>query len=379
MDGQGWDDRGSAIDYGAEIDPSDMWRLLAYREHEVVVCDGARSVAPVWWCAGEENEQLWAWLDQFLIQPGRPDVWAWIESQGLDCVDATTLGRRYVYVTALGPSRKPLVSVEAAVEAYLQTREAVANHPRSITPGGRLGHLSTRYPVESPHDAMVVLPWSVTVIDGMVRGLAQNHSERLWARDVAVTATDPSGVEHTWRYPLAVQPFETMPFEIEGWTGSQSPSEIDLRVSAEMSPRIDLTRSLDLTWFNYHREIEEWIHKFPEEMVGSEIPDDFADFYFTEVRITRAAPTAQPRLAQAALEQTIEDLVVYAAVFNDGVLSDVLEMTPMTKVSVHTDEWVEVFGIGVEQPGFDIPIRGAVVGALLEYTSVIEVWAGGAA
>ncbi|MCY4665161.1 MAG: hypothetical protein OXC00_10880 [Acidimicrobiaceae bacterium] len=103
------------------------------------------------------------------------------------------------------------------------------------------------------------------------------------------------------------------------------------------------------------------------------------DFYFTEVRITRAAPTAQPRLAQAALEQTIEDLVVYAAVFNDGVLSDVFEMTPMTKVSVRTDGWVEVFGIGVEQPGVDGAVRGAVVGALLEYTSVIEVWAGGAA
>jgi len=373
-----WDGRGGGIDYGAEIDRDDMRRVREYRERRAVVCDEARFTAPIWECPGENHLQLEAYLAQFVIQPLPSDVLAWVESQGLGCRDATTLGRRYVYVTAGGPSR-PKVSVEAAVEDYLQARELGANRPSDFARGRPLGYWGAGHAVESPQDALVVLPWSVSVVDGVVRGLAQNHSERLWARDVAVTATDPSGVEHTWRFPLAVQPGEPMPFEIEGWTGSQSPAEIALTVSAEMSPRIDLTRSLGLNGLRYYLSVEELFDLYPEAMVGTAIPA--GDVSFIEVLIQRQAPTAQPRLAQATLEQTIENLMVYAATLNDDVVSDVFKLTPM--VSGYSGEepeleWIEVSGIGTELPGIG-STRSAIVGAIFKDEDEVFIWAGGAA
>ena len=94
--------------------------------------------------------------------------------------------------------------MQAAVEAYRNRAERW----RSGFPGRSLGYLGYRLVVESPQDGFVVLGWSVSVIDGVVRGLAQNHSERLWARNVTATATDPGGAEGMWRFPLAVQPGE---------------------------------------------------------------------------------------------------------------------------------------------------------------------------
>ena len=378
VDGEYWDRGGGGIDYGAELDGPDIQRVRAYRERHAVVCSPAEAAIPKWECPDGNYLELQAHLEQFVLQPRPSEVLAWAESMGFDCLDASTLGRRYVYVTIDGPS-VPRASVEATVEAYRQAVESYASRPSDFAPGEPLGYWGTNYVVEAPQDALVVLPSSVSVIDGVVRGLAQNHSERLWARNVTVTATDPAGVEHTWRFPLAVQPGEPVPFEIEGWTGSQPPSEIALAVSAEMSPTIDLTRSLDLTWSRYYRTVEELLHLFPEAMVGTEILD--GEFSFVEVLIQREAPTAQARLAPAALDQPIENLVVYAATLNGEVVSDVFELTPMVSVYLEEEpepEWIEVSGIGIELPGIG-PIGAAIVGALLEYPDKPLIWAGGAA
>ena len=374
IDGQYWADRGAGIDYGAEIDWRDMQRVRAYREREAVVC--GRAALPRWECPGGNYLVLRAYLEEFAIEPAPSEVLAWVKSQGFDCLDATTLGRRYVIVTGGGPWN-PKASVEEAVEAYRRAIELWGSHPSDFSRGGEpLGYWGDGFPVESPQDGLVVLSSSVSVIDGVVRGLAQNHSERLWARNVAVTATDPAGVEHVWRFPLAVQPGEPVPFEIEGWTGSHSPSEVPLAVSAELSPRIDLTRSLYLTWFRYYRSVEDYFDRYPEEMTGSEKPD--GAYSFVEVLINRRAPTAQARLAQAAREQTIENLAVYAAILNGGVVSDVFKLIPM--VEVYTEEaeteWIEVPGIGVELPGIG-PIGGATVGTLLNDYHRPFIWAGG--
>ena len=352
-----------------------MQRVRAYREYEAVVCGGA--ALPRWECPGGGYLELRAYLEQSTLQPAPSEVLAWVDSKGLDCIDATTLGRRYVYVTVNGPSF-PQVSVEAAAEAYRQQIERYGDLPSTFIPGQALGYWGDSFAVESPQDAVVVLPSSVSVIDGVVRGLAQNHSERLWARNVAVTATDPAGVEHVWRFPLAVQPGEPVPFEIEGWTGSQSPSEITLAVSAELSPKIDLTRSLKLIWFRFHRSAEELFDQYPEEMTGSEIPD--GEFYLLEVHIQRGAPVAQARLAETALKQPIENLAVYAATLNGGVVSDVFELIPMMMVysGGPEPEWIEVSSIGVELSGIGL-IRGVIVGAILNYQNEPLIWAGAVA
>ena len=379
IDGQYWAGRGDGIDYGAEIHPWYLSRVLERRERRVIVCSEAEAATPRWSCWGPGLSELRAYLEGLDKQPEPSEVVAWAENRGLDCYDAAAERRRYVYVADDGPMW-PEATVQAAAEAYRDRAEPWHSGPTNFLPGNPMGYRGDRFVVESPRDALVVLRWSVSVIDGVVRGLAQNHSRSLWARNVAVTATDPAGVEGVWRFPLAVQPGEPVPFEIEGWTGSQSPSEISLEVSADLSPRIDLTRSLKLIGYRGLVTKEEFLAEFPEEMAtgemaAGEIPD-FFDFF--QVDIQRRASTAHPRLAEAALEQPIENLTVYGATFDGGAVSDVFELTPMTMVYPQGSEpqWVEVPGFGVELS--DIGLVGyAEVGVILKNYSEPLIWAGG--
>ena len=169
-----------------------------------------------------------------------------------------------------------------------------------------------------------------------------------------------------------------MPFEIEGWNGSQLPSEISFEVSADLSPRIDLTRSLLLTEFKRFVSREEMLAAFPQEMIAGEIPDGYFDF--VEVHIEREASTAHPRLAEAAVKQTIENLVVYGATFNAGavVVLDVFQLTPGAEVYSPDSEvqWVEVSGLPAELPSGSLTGE-AIVGTILKENNPPHIWAGG--
>ena len=68
--------------------------------------------------------------------------------------------------------------------------------------------------VEAPVDGVRLLEDSVTVMDGVLRGMVRNLSRGLWAYEVTVTAAQR---EFVW--PLSVQPGEMAPFEIEDWEG----------------------------------------------------------------------------------------------------------------------------------------------------------------
>ena len=121
---------------------------------------------------------------------------------------------------------------------------------------------------------------------------------------------------------------------------------------------------------------EEFLEEFPEEMVMGEIPDGAFEFFF--VSIERRASTAHPRLAEAALDQPIENLTVYGATFEGGVVSDVFELTPMTTVHFEGSEpeWVEAPSMGVELPDFGL-IGDASVGIIVQGHSEPLIWAGG--
>ena len=166
------------------------------------------------------------------MRGGRPAVW---------CAGAQGAGGRYVYVTHLGPMAAE-VSVEAAVDAYRRLRDS-GGGSAAAPPQSPMGYVGPVFAVGSPVDSLEVLPESVGVAGGVLRGLAQNRSRSLWARNVVVKATDPAGGEGLWRFPLAVQPGEVLPFEIEHWPGTAVPSGIGFEVSAELSPTIDVTRS----------------------------------------------------------------------------------------------------------------------------------------
>ena len=334
------------IDYSAEVPPEALAHVERERRRHPVVCSPSEASAPLWKCWGDGSgrniAKLREHLDQFVEPPEPSEVQAWAESVGLDCWDAAAAGARYVYMTANGPMR-PQSSVEAAVEGYLE-RVAQGGERDIPTPNlrFRLGsYYFNYYTVETPADELVVLLRTVGVTDGALRGLAQNRSELLWARDVTVAATDRTGGSGQWRWPLTLQPSELFPFEIENWTGTQTPSEIDFTITADLSPTIDLTRSLEL--FPYQGEDTkahylQW-YDFPEDMGA--FPRGTAAFdalknsdrmRWLQLDIRHKASDAHPQLAETALQQTIENLTVYAALFDygsGGVVKEVWEMTPL--------------------------------------------------
>ena len=403
------------IDYSAEVPPEALAHVEKERRRHPVVCSPSEASAPLWKCWGDGSGRNIAKLrehfDQFAEPPEPSEVQAWAESVGLDCWDAAAAGARYVYMTANGPMR-PQSSVEAAVEGYLE-RVAQGGERDRPTPSlpFRLGnYYSNYYTVETPADELVVLLRTVGVTDGALRGLAQNRSELLWARDVTVAATDRTGGSGQWRWPLTLQPSEVFPFEIENWAGTQTPSEIDFTITADLSPTIDLTRSLDLLPYQGEDTKAHYLqwYDFPEDMDA--FPRGTAAFdalknndlmRWLQFDIRHKASTAHPQLTETALQQTIENLTVYAALFEwergdydeaMGVVKEVWEMTPLEPTGGQfgdgseeaqrrgdwtewqVGDWVEIRTI----PSGDYAIIGFVGDTNIGFTSDAFFWAGSA-
>ncbi len=200
---------------------------------------------------------------------------------------------------------------------YARDRQRrAANAPRFQRPSNNtLGFEGRDLPVDSPVDDVVVVPESVTVINATVRGLVQNRSWNLWARDVTVTAGDQQ-----WRFPLTVQPGELAPFEIEDWTGTTDPAAVDLVVTASLTPTVDISRAIHFGytpqnrwpfWFTWEEYLEnnygpEWA--VPEPPAG--------EFRFPRFSMELTPPDSHPDLEDQILNQTIADLRVYVALYN---------------------------------------------------------------
>ena len=99
-----------------------------------------------------------------------------------------------------------------------------------------------RYDLDVFSDEVAVRTDSVLVAGGVVRGLVQNMSQRLFARHVTVSVDGSA-----WVFPLTVQPTEVVPFEIEGYAGPSDPESIGFEVSAQFVPEPDPRRSLHVT------------------------------------------------------------------------------------------------------------------------------------
>ena len=395
------------IDYGARIPDEGMVYVEEERQRHPVVCSQDEASTPFWKCwgdgSGESIAKLRDYLSGFAEPPAPSEVQAWAESVGLDCWDAAAEQVRYVYMTANGPML-PQSSVEAAVEGYLKRVAQAEDQQGTAAVGQRLGAYPASYvygyKVETPVDALFVVTdeVSVSVIDGVVRGMAQNHSERLWARNVIVTATDPTGVVGEWQWPLTVQPLEIFPFEIENWTGTQNPTEMDFTITAALSPTIDLTRSLELHWYSYYDNKATYLywHDYPEEMgafpygtTAFEAMEDDDNMAWTEFDIRRQGSTTHPQLAEAAEQQTIRNLTVYAATTTDDtvdgawIVEEVWEMTPMDTTrgpgewdGWDSEDWIEsrtISTVSDWDPSIDESATVAFVGV-----GRPRIWAGGA-
>ena len=93
-------------------------------------------------------------------------------------------------------------------------------------------------PRSAPVDEVWVVPESVLVRDGVLRGLVRNRSWRYWAYDVTVAADG-----HQFAWPLSVQPGEVAPFEIHGWDGPADPEQIAFDIEADLSWHADPSRA----------------------------------------------------------------------------------------------------------------------------------------
>ena len=233
-------------------------------------------------------------------------------SRGVSCAEPG--GLRYVVITRNGPG-PPGVSPQDAVTQLRIGREN-SPHYGEVTgpPGHLLGYHGFYYHVYEPVDEVRVRADTVTVVDSTIRGMVQNLSDNLWARDVTVAVGDKK-----WVWPLTVQPGEVAPFEIENWTGATDPAAIDLQVTATLSTTIDISRALQFTsiiddfmgtWEQYQQD--------PNMYPAFAVPDPpDGEFNYFEAIMDIEAPTSHPSLANQILNQTITGLTAYVAFIQD--------------------------------------------------------------
>ena len=239
-------------------------------------------------------------------------------------------GRRYVYVTEYGPGPAGVSPQDAVEQLSDQAKNTASYGKTSQPPGIPLGYNIYRYKVESPADEVVVLPDSVTVTGGTIRGLIQNRSRTLWARDATVAAGGQQ-----WRWPLTMQPEETAPFEIHNWAGATDPAAINLTVTADLTPTVDISRAIAFTVINdWYGTWNEYLNqKFPTSAVPE--PPTGAFTYIEAVMEVRV-PTSHPQLAHQVNNQTVNNLRAYVAFFEDPhpgtgppiKVTDVVQITP---------------------------------------------------
>lgn len=235
-------------------------------------------------------------------------------------------GRRYVQVTRNGPG-PPGTSPQDATERLKMRRENSPHYGEvTVLPGTPMGYRGFSYDVDEPADEVRVMAETVTVADGTIRGLVQNLSENMWARDVTVAAGDKR-----WDWPLTVQPGEVAPFEIEGWTGTTDPAAIDLQVTATLSTTVDVSRALLFQGgYGFKGTWDEYIaSQFPDFAVP-EPPD--GEFYYTQAVVRVKAPTSHPSLANQVMTQTINDLRAYVAFMESGPPRGVVTTDRVLKV-----------------------------------------------
>lgn len=245
-------------------------------------------------------------------------------------VDCSPGGPRYVYMTEGGPGPAGTSPQDAIVQ--LNNRAKGSLGPRDTTgpPGQPLGYSIYQHKVHNPADEVVVLPDSVTVTGGTIRGLIQNRSRTLWARDATVTAGDQQ-----WRWPLTIQPEETAPFEIQNWAGTTDPAAINLTVTANLTPTVDTSRAIAFGKINYWYGT--WSEYLNQKFPTSAVPDPpTGAFIYIEAIMAIRVPTSHPQLAPQINNQTINDLRAYVAFFEDPdpgtgppiKVTDVVQITP---------------------------------------------------
>ncbi len=212
-------------------------------------------------------------------------------------------------------------------------------------PGGLFFELGSkrwpdRYELEGHRDEVAVRRDSVLVRGGVVRGLVQNMSDRLFARGVTVSVG-----EGRWVFPLTLQPTEVAPFVIEGYQGPSDPASISFEVAARFVPEPDPKRSLHIsglpgTWGEHWSDAQHRLPAFLIEVPEGLHDDDWGQYFVTSVNLY--VPTSHPSIAEEVRSVTIDDLRVYLTWLDaDDRVLDARELVPYQsiEVGVYEDGW----------------------------------------
>ena len=295
---------------------------------------------------------------------------------GADCGPG---GRRYVYMTEGGPG--PAGTSPQDAIARLNNRAKGSLGPRDTTgpPGQTLGYRIYRHKVHDPADEVVVLSDSVTVTGGTIRGLIQNRSRTLWARDATVAAGGQQ-----WRWPLTMQPEETAPFEIQNWAGTTDPAAINLTVTADLTPTVDISRAIAFAVTHYWYGT--WNEYLNQRFPASAVPDPpTGTFGYTEAAMEVRVPTSHPQLASQINTQTVDDLRAYVAFFEDPdpgagppiKVTDVVQITPYEYIWETPIKTFEVTRLpDINEPNPPIGYYDFMIG-FVEH-GYDQIWTGGA-
>ena len=227
------------------------------------------------------------------------------------------------------------------------------------------GSLYRDYPSQYMNHNVIVERDTVGLVDGVIRGLVINQSDRLFARDVVVTAATGSGSYKatSWQWPLTVQPGERAPFEITGWSESANIEDIVFTVSSTLSERVDISRSFqivrnrvgivyregmediyrqerynrppiptaDPTGALYHYE-DEFLNMYPTFLTQYGEFGSQGLFYF-DYNAELEETDSHPNLNYEIMNQVVEDLRAYVAFFNsDMEVVAIEELDPLTAI-----------------------------------------------
>ena len=258
----------------------------------------------------------------------------------------------------------------AVQDFAIQSNSGIAGQVFNISLGS-FGAFDAFEPSLELIDDVIIEDDTVTVIDGVIRGLVHNLSGNKFARDVTVTAVLNDGSEESasWHWPLTVQPGERAPFEIVGWTGVIHPEAFDLWVSASFSEQVDISRAFRIegsaNFGNVYSEDER--DSYNRERHSNEDPGDYKDynllwqhrnyllqdefdklyqnvvvpyfnievkrFEYSEIYASIVSADSHPSLDGKIDTQAIDELYAYRAIFNSNMeVMEVHELIPFTSV-----------------------------------------------
>lgn len=176
-------------------------------------------------------------------------------------------------------------------------------------------------PADAPVDEVRVLPKTVAVSGGVLRGLVRNWSRHLWAYAVTVTAEG-----HEFMWPLAIQPGEVAPFELHGWDGPTDPAQMQVTVAASMSWHTNPSRAFaywyageaPMLWVGPHarRTMSDAVRDRYQHVTADTVPGSVSEGTVSWNVAPIEPSGSHPSLADDLETLVVEDFRAYGAAFD---------------------------------------------------------------